>query len=126
MVDETKAAAESAGIFNWCVNMTSQMTGEGTEVGLDGPSFDCGKAASTTERTICTEPMLWAQDRAVSSMYGVFTRVTKNQERDTLKESQRSWIAWRERCGGDQACIVQVYNQRLSDFGKSDGWTYRY
>ena len=126
ITDETKAAIESAGILRWCVEATFRLTREGFDVGLDGPSFDCGRAVTSSEHAICDEPMLWALDRAVSLIYGVLAGVAKAEERTALKASQRSWIEWRDGCGAEVTCLEEAYYKRLLDFGTREGWKFRY
>lgn len=58
-------------------------------------SFDCAKANSTAERTICSDRMLAGWDRSVAAAY---------KEHATVEE-QRAWLVERDKCGADKACL---------------------
>lgn len=126
MRDQTRAEAKQAGLAGWCIDAAAKMTGDGVDIDLRGPAFDCAKAGTAGERTICGDVVLWASDRALAGFYGIFRDVTESSDRERLVDSQKSWIVWRESCGTDTACIRAAYDQRLSDLGDPEGWSFRY
>ncbi|MTH46055.1 lysozyme inhibitor LprI family protein [Intestinirhabdus alba] len=75
------------------------------------PSFSCQKAGNITEKTICKFPTLAAWDRSVAAAYEIVVFQTKQTGIEVtgslaaLKNEQRLWIAERNRCRDDRACI---------------------
>src|SRR5580704_12473470 len=59
----------------------------------EGASFDCAKARSAVETTICADPALLAQDRALASAYRVAFEKLSPQGRAALLNGQRQWLA---------------------------------
>ena len=75
-------------------------------------SFDCRKAGTTTEKTICSDAALTAHDRSLASLYHKLRTQLSVAERDRLQREQRTWLKEsRDRCG-DAACIGQSYRAR--------------
>ena len=66
-------------------------------------SFDCGKAQSATERTICGDRLLAGWDRSVAEAFG--------QSGDQAE--QRAWLVERDRCGTDKACLHDTMSLRV-------------
>ena len=71
-----------------------------------GPSFDCAKAGTAVERTICDNPMLAAADADLANLY----RQVSGQ-----RSQQRAFIRRRNACGPDDGCLGQAYVERLSE-----------
>lgn len=67
-----------------------------------GPSFDCGRASTPTERAICADARLSRLDRDVAQAYA--SALARGRDAD-VRASQRRWIALRNDCGADQRCI---------------------
>ncbi len=59
----------------------------------EGPSFDCAKAGSVGEKTICADPALQAQDRALASAYRAASGKLSPEGRAALLNGQRQWLA---------------------------------
>ena len=70
-----------------------------------GPSFDCARAASPTERTICADPELAEADRLLAIVYA------KVRGKAGVRREQRGWIASRDECA-NAACIAASYEWR--------------
>ncbi|WP_157999573.1 lysozyme inhibitor LprI family protein [Nitrospirillum viridazoti] len=70
------------------------------QAATDGPSFDCAAAKTSTERAICADPTLAAQDRAVAQLYRqVLTQAGTDVA--ALVGEQRRWLAtWDHLCQG--------------------------
>lgn len=71
--------------------------------------FDCTKAASFSEKTICADPRLSEMDDALGVLYKR-TLATSADPAQT-KAAQKSWLAERDRCA-DAACIARAYLAR--------------
>lgn len=93
----------------------------------DGPSFSCTANLTQTEKTICADPSLAALDTVLAAAYA--------KKRDSLPEdsgnplddvrhaivvTQKAWIAHRNQCGTDTACIRKVYLVRTGALTAGD------
>jgi uncharacterized protein YecT (DUF1311 family) len=59
----------------------------------EGPSFDCAKAATEIEKTICKTPSLALSDLKLSKKYSsIRGGHSTTTARDELKEFQRQWV----------------------------------
>jgi uncharacterized protein len=82
------------------------------------PSFDCTKATSSVEITICSDPSLSALDVRMAQLY---QRARRNPrvDRKALLASQREWWKFREsQCGRSRRaaeCLIDVYNTRIDE-----------
>ncbi len=87
-----------------------------------GPSFDCTKAASADERTICANPYLSRIDVLVARAYADFV--------PEFAESKRAIGKWllddRYNCGTDEACIAAVEVNALQTYGGTASWPVSY
>ncbi|HLK64438.1 MAG TPA: lysozyme inhibitor LprI family protein [Bryobacteraceae bacterium] len=86
------------------------------------PSFDCSKAATPVEKAICGSIALAAFDRSVAESY----RSAINQQKETgdakslkaVQDSQRQWLAKRNACGADAACLQKAMQARLEELAQ--------
>ena len=69
-------------------------------------SFDCAKAASPTERTICSDPVLAGWDRSVKRAY---------DDAGGDVGEQRAWIAERDKCGTNRDCLQGAMSLRVTN-----------
>lgn len=69
-------------------------------------SFDCAKARSAVERTICGDRVLAGWDRSVAAAYAI-------GQGDVTE--QRAWLAERDRCGSDKACLHESMSLRANN-----------
>lgn len=85
------------------------------------PSFDCRKAASVSEKTVCANAGLSRLDLQLSRTWkrlldAFIDAVQINQ----MKADQRAWIASREQCSDDINCISKLYRDRLATLSGGD------
>jgi uncharacterized protein YecT (DUF1311 family) len=73
--------------------------------------FDCGKASSASEKTICADASLSKQDSELATRW---KQVRARASDAATLQAQREWIAQRNSCGSDVACLKQSYRQRLA------------
>lgn len=111
-VNSTKS---SMALKDWCTVAAMDLLEEDMSIGISGPSYDCAKAASSTERAICGSFELWLEDRALGSIYSVLLNVSSGDERTMLAQKQRGWISQRDRCGSDVDCILDRYRAWFLD-----------
>jgi uncharacterized protein YecT (DUF1311 family) len=94
--------------------------------GYSGPSFDCSKANTAVEKTICLDEDLSKFDRQMAAAY---TRLSKTQTPEsfaTVQASQRAWLAFiTKSCGSGRPrqddpgekndiknCLYEEYDDR--------------
>ncbi len=77
------------------------------------PSFECAKARSATEKTICDDFSLSWQDQQLNRLYGDVRQLLAESARTALRDEQRAWVGKRNACGGNGDCIGQLSRQRL-------------
>lgn len=83
------------------------------------PSFDCRKARGATETTICRNLSLASWDRSVATAYALLRNgggpddFTAAEDQAELAGSQRQFLAERNRCGADRACLEDRMVERV-------------
>lgn len=107
----------SRGGIGWCLRSEENLRLDGFDTGISGPSFDCRRATTDSEVSICSSATLWAMDRAVSYLYTILRSNTPPHVGNEFLAQQRHWLAHRDRCGGDHACLIRRYRSRLADLG---------
>lgn len=79
------------------------------------PSFDCAKASTPVEKSICADPLLSRLDRAMADNYSAMRNSDIGAEaREELKASQRQWAAARSSCSTTQ-CLADRYRARIDE-----------
>jgi uncharacterized protein len=85
-------------------------------------SFDCTKATSKMEKTICGSETLAASDVELAAIYNNLISSLPNAEKNRLKKEQIAWLATRENsCGKNRisvACVQDLYTQRIDALNK--------
>ncbi|MBK1723556.1 DUF3298 domain-containing protein [Thiocystis violacea] len=77
-------------------------------------SFDCGKARTWIEQTICGDAALSRLDaRMAKAFEAARSALTEASEREALLEAQRAWLQRRDACG-DTGCLSELYGARLA------------
>ena len=81
------------------------------------PSFDCSKAASATERAICGSISLGSFDRSIAESYATAGKRYRDDDDEaglkSLRMSQQEWLAKRNACGANVACLLDIMESRL-------------
>jgi uncharacterized protein YecT (DUF1311 family) len=73
-------------------------------------SFDCSKASSPSEKTICGNDRLARIDRAIAKAFGELRKDADLAE--TLPKEQAEFLTKRDACGSDTACLVREMESR--------------
>lgn len=102
----------SSNLLDLLRNVASGHTGSRTVANEHRPSFDCAKASTRVEHTICGNADLAELDRAVARHYAAALDGLDAGGRAQLQAEQRAWIAQRDRCGGDVMCLVYALGKR--------------
>lgn len=74
-------------------------------------SFDCSKAASTTEKIICGDEAISTLDEQLASSYKQALGASSNKE--ATKKTQIDWLKQQRACK-DVTCLTQVYQARIN------------
>lgn len=69
--------------------------------------FDCARASSKIEKTICNTPVLDRADDELARLYQLAVKADP-----AIKAEQRGWIKQRNSCG-DADCLASLYGARL-------------
>jgi uncharacterized protein len=86
----------------------------------NGPSFDCTKASTEIEKTICKTPDLAKVDRSLASAYSsLLAKLDDGPAREHFRQDQLRWIANRNSgCVSGELelpeCLKQRYDSRLA------------
>ncbi len=75
-------------------------------------SFNCGKAATETEKMICGDPVLSALDEDLARAYQ--HALANPADKEFVKEWQRAWLTAREACGAPD-CLRVAYTAQVGD-----------
>ena len=75
-------------------------------------SFDCTKAKTETERTICSNENLSSLDETLNEKYE--QELTRENAAKSIRAAQKAWLEVRNRCR-DSTCLEEKYEQRIAD-----------
>lgn len=75
--------------------------------------FDCGKARTVTETAICADAVTDELDAALAMRWR--DALARSRYPVELKADQTAWLAARNRCRSDIACLRQSYTRRLAE-----------
>jgi len=79
-------------------------------------SFDCNKAKTADEKAICSSATLSDLDTQMATLYGVRMEIPMLMgARGAARDAQHNWLVQRGTCGGNKACLVQSYRQRIAE-----------
>ena len=78
-------------------------------------SFDCMKASTFVEKSICSDPKISRQDDVLGENYKHMSASNIGDgARKDLKTTQRTWMAARNKCS-DNDCITTAYRKRIDE-----------
>jgi uncharacterized protein YecT (DUF1311 family) len=77
------------------------------------PSFNCARAATTTEKAICADPAIAALDNVMAGLYRKANAARRGSARNALVAQQKQWLRQRNNCGSSIACLARVYAERI-------------
>lgn len=81
-------------------------------------SFDCKKANSYVERTICSDPKLSAMDEQLTAFYK--QTLLSSLDKKAVKQSQRAWLREVRNVCESSPCLVAAYENRLAEINSSE------
>jgi uncharacterized protein len=81
-------------------------------------SFDCARAEAPDEKAICATPALNDADVRMNTMFDMEAELVAMGARDTLRATQKTWLASRSACMADVECLGAAYARRLAELQK--------
>ena len=106
-----RLSALTTGMF-----ITATLVGAAT---ASGQSFDCRKARSADEFTVCQESGLAQLDQELTSLKRLRKEKHHKAERDDADDNETAFLNARRRCGESRACIEQSYRNRIQELTRS-------
>ena len=83
-------------------------------------SFDCSKAATSTEKLICSDAETSALDSKLQQAYKTALSATDVYGKKELAKEQRNWIQYTRGICQDEACLRQAYNARIAVLARNE------
>ena len=87
----------------------------GAAPAADYAPLDCAKASSPAQKTVCADYHLGQQEARMATLFEWATSFVGMGQRGTIQDAQRAFIAAREACGGDVACLGAAYAKRIAE-----------
>lgn len=82
-------------------------------VNTQAASFDCSKATTKIEKTICADPELSKHDEELNRVYK--EALKKSPEPEELKKSQKEWLKyWQSRCETSEECLQYQWKDQIA------------
>jgi uncharacterized protein len=78
-------------------------------------SFDCARARSADEKTICHNRSLNDADVKMATMFAMNTHLVAMGSRGNMQDRQRGWLSERNACKGSFKCLTAAYDKRLRE-----------
>lgn len=83
-------------------------------------SFDCARATTPDERTVCADPRLSELDSVMGRAFNQARKASSGADQQkTLTAVARSFMTSRRACGTDRSCIFVTYLSALVDYQNS-------
>lgn len=80
--------------------------------------LDCRQDKARDEVAICNNSKLLAHERSVVKLYGEHIKGSIGAAKAAHRAAQKNWLRERRRCGSDEQCLLQHYENRLAELGK--------
>ena len=88
--------------------------------GPRAPSFNCDKAATADEKTICDQYALSWLDRQLDRSWQEAIQRAGSEGTTALKSAQKKWLKSRRACGEDVNCLRRSYLGRLRELSDTE------
>lgn len=88
--------------------------------GVMAASFDCSKAATTTETLICKDAKTSTLDGQLQQTYKDALAIAAHSSKKALVEEQRHWITYMRNVCQDEACLQQAYTDRIAVLARNE------
>lgn len=81
-------------------------------------SFDCSRAVTADEKSICADRTLNDKDVRMELLYIIDRRFMGMGARGALEDEQADWLKRRQTCGAETDCLHTLYDQRIKALRK--------
>jgi uncharacterized protein len=81
----------------------------------DYSPLNCAKAATATEKTICSNYSLGQAEARMATLYQWTTSFLAMGQRGNIQDAQVAFIKKREGCGSNADCIRDGYSARIKE-----------
>ena len=89
------------------------MVAGGPALAQESPSFNCAKATTPVERTICARPELAKADREIAAAYAALNAKIDGSAKDHALKDQTRWLLNRNKiCAGNEEEIARCLGER--------------
>jgi uncharacterized protein YecT (DUF1311 family) len=78
------------------------------------PSFNCAKASTQVEKTICGDTELTKADKQLSDEFRKLNSTLKDAHKEKLLTEQKAWLKQRNLCNNAR-CLLESYISRIQD-----------
>ncbi len=82
---------------------------------VQAASFDCIKATTPDEKTICANRTLNDKDVEMATQYRFLTGLFAMGGRGAMQDRQRAWLEQRKVCKSDSNCLNKRYDERIRE-----------
>jgi uncharacterized protein len=79
-------------------------------------SFDCTKAATLDERTVCADPRLSELDGIMGRAFAVVRSSSSRTAPASAQSAARAFLATRRACGAERGCLMVAYGTALGGY----------
>jgi uncharacterized protein len=100
--------------FAWVLLVCASLPLAARAQAKPGPSFNCAKAATDAEKAVCADPNLAQFDQSLAKLWKAYLEAFEDdhQHLKALRSDQAAWLAQRNACKADGACIAAAYAKR--------------
>jgi uncharacterized protein len=77
-------------------------------------SFDCARAHTTDERTVCASRTLSEMDVEMAVRFETLAGLVPMGTRGDMGDEQKSFLNRRRQCGANNACLTALYRARIT------------
>lgn len=81
----------------------------------EAASFDCKKAKTEIEKTICTNAVLSKLDEEMATHFMRAQTMERKLGQMPNKSAQRDWMLERNKCNVDEQCLRRAYDERIGE-----------
>ncbi len=86
--------------------------------GAQAASFNCERARTPDELTICATLKLNDQDVRMAQLYDIAQHLVAMGGRAAIQDDQQAWLKTRRACGADRTCLARAYTRRIAALNK--------
>jgi uncharacterized protein YecT (DUF1311 family) len=110
--EKTRRAHEA---YNKQINSSSSAKSSSAKRHTSGPSFNCAKATTKTEKAICNHSELSHLDTQLAKVYSQLRKSLSKSDNKLLRKKQRTWLKRRNACSNNINCLLQTYEDRIAE-----------